>query len=389
MPLLFTLLVGWILCGIEMDIFVPSLPEIQDLYNLSTFRVEWTVAVSCIAHFLTAVIMGSLADKWGYRPMILAGAVAFVAGGIICVSANNFEQLLVGRFFQGMGNASTTTISYLVLTNIYSIEKQQQILGVLNGVIVSSMTAAPVIGSYLALFFGWRGSFTLLCIISIINLLLCYRFIPYHAPHVKDSISIREYKKIFKSKKTLYYILSIGFLVSPYYIFVAMAPILYIDSYGVSLRHFGFYQGSICLIFAIFSFGNGWIIKKLGTRIPVYFSLFCYVIYIIITLSILIFRVEAPLIITISMLVQAIAAVVPCNILYPLMFEILPEAKGKTSAILASVKMLTLSIGVEFASFLYNGTFLMIGLTMLIAGMMSLIFLFKILFQENEIAKLH
>lgn len=389
MQLLIALLLGWILCGIEMDIFVPSLPELQDIYGLSTFAVEWTIGVSCIAHFITAITMGSLADKFGYRPMIITGAISFVIGGIICITSNSFEILLVGRAFQGIGNASTSTISYLVLTNIYSMNKQQEILGFLNGVIVTSMTAAPVIGSYLALFFGWRGSFYLLLILSILNMIFCYLFIPHHTPHGKDTISLREYKKIFKSRKTLYYVLAVGFAVSPYFIFASLAPILYIDSYGISLQHFGLYQGSLCLVFAIFSFSNGWIIRKFGTKKPVYFSLICYIIYLIFSSYILIADINDPVIITSSMFLLSIAVVVPCNILYPLMFEILPESKGKTSAILTSVKMLTLATGVQFASYFYDHTFLMIGITIGTIIFATLFFTYRLLFSENEISKLY
>lgn len=387
--LIFSLLIGWILCGIEMDIFVPSLPELQDIYNLSTFAVEWTIGVSALSHLTTAIAMGSLADKFGYRPMIIAGGVAFVIGGILSVTSNSFEQLLIGRAFQGMGNASTTTISYLVLTNIYSMEKQQQILGFLNGVIVTSMTAAPVLGSYLALFFGWKGGFSLLLIMSILNLVLCYLFIPHHSPHGIDTISLKEYKKIFKSKKTLYYIFSVGFAVSPYFIFAAISPILYIDAYGISLQHFGLYQGSLCLVFAIFSFCSGWIVKKFGTKLPVYISFAFYLIYVIYAFYILAAGINDPIIITTSMLLLSVATIVPCNIIYPMMFNILPESKGKTSAILTSVKMLTLAFGVQFASYFYDHTFLMIGLTIVFIIIASLFFTYQILFKEGEIKNLY
>lgn len=387
--LIFSLLIGWTLCGIEMDIFVPSLPQLQDIYGLSTFAVEWTIGVSALSHLVTAIAMGSLADKFGYRPMILLGGIAFVIGGILSVTSNTFEQLLLGRAFQGMGNASTTTISYLVLTNIYSMDKQQSILGFLNGVIVTSMTAAPVIGSYLAFFFGWRGSFSLLLIISILNIVMCYLFVPSHTPHGKDTISLREYKKIFKSTKTIYYILAVGFSVSPYFIFAALAPILYIDSYGISLQNFGLYQGSLCLIFAIFSFNNGWIIRKFGTKKPVYASLIFYVIYVFYASYILFYRIDNPIIITSSMFLLSAATVVPCNILYPLMFEILPESKGKTSAILTTVKMLVLAIGVQFASYFYEHTFFMIGVTISIVVIATIFFTYKILFSLGEVKKLY
>ena len=99
-------------------------------------------------------------------------------------------------------------------------------------------------------------------------------------------------------------------------------------------------------------------------------------------------RIDDPFIITLSMLIQSIAVVVPCNILYPLMFDILPESKGKTSAILTTVKMLTLAFGVQFASYFYDNTFLMIGITLAMVILAALFFTYKILFSLREVKKL-
>ena len=79
---------------------------------------------------------------------------------------------------QGCGISSVAVLVYVVLADIYSVQEQQRLMGILNGTIALSMAIAPVIGSYVNLFWGWRGNFVLLLIVGLISLILGILFIP-------------------------------------------------------------------------------------------------------------------------------------------------------------------------------------------------------------------
>jgi DHA1 family bicyclomycin/chloramphenicol resistance-like MFS transporter len=388
MSLLFTLLIGWILFGTEMDMFVPSFPELQDVFHLSPFMVEFTITSNLVGHCIACLIIGSLGDRYSYRPVILIGIILFVIGSVFCAFATEYYILILGRFWQGVGIAGTTTLSYLVLTNIYSTEKQQEVLGWLNGVITIAMAFAPVIGSYIALIFHWRGNFIVLLIMGIINLIFSYIYIPDNKPNPLASLSFSGYKVVLQSKKTLYYILTLCFSVTPYWIFIGLSPLLYMNDLGVTLYEFGFYQGSMAALFAIASFSNGFFIRKFGTRKYTYFGIFMAILFIISCSIALIVETKNPLMITVIMHISSLAAIVPSNILYPLMFEEMPDAKGKTSAILTAIRMILIACGVQLAGYFYDGTFMALGI-ILIAGTIAMLwFMYKLLITEGEIEKL-
>jgi DHA1 family bicyclomycin/chloramphenicol resistance-like MFS transporter len=388
MPLLFTLLIGWILFGTEMDMFVPSFPELQDVFHLSPFMVELTIASNLLGHCIACLIIGSLGDRYSYRPVILIGIILFIIGSVFCAFATEYYILILGRFLQGVGIAGTTTLSYLVLTNIYSTEKQQQVLGWLNGVITVVMAIAPVIGSYIALIFHWRGNFVALLIMGIINLIFCYIYIPDNNPNHDASLSLKGYKIVLQSKKTLYYILTICFSVTPYWIFIGISPLLYMNDLGVTLYEFGFYQGSMAALFALASFSNGFFIRKFGTRKYIYFSIFMAISFIILCSIAVILETKNPLVITMLLNILALAEIAPSNILYPLMFEIIPAAKGKTSAVLTATRMIVIACGVQLAGYFYDGTFMYLGIIIIIGTISMLWFMYKLLITEGEIKRL-
>ena len=388
MSLLITLLVGWILFGIEMDMFVPSFPELQQVFNLSPFMVELTLAANFIGHCITCLVIGGLGDRYGYRPIILMGVIIFVFGSILCVFATEYYILIFGRFLQGAGIAGTTTLSYLVITNVYSVEKQQDILGYANGVITIAMAIAPVIGSYIALFFHWRANFLAILIIGIINLICSYIFIPHNPPNPNTSLSFKEYKIIFRSKKTLYYIFTICLSVIPWWIFAGIAPILYMQDMGVTLYEFGFYQGITAVVFSIGSFGNAYIVKIMGTRKYVFFGIAMFILFLILCMTIIIMQIKNPVIITFTMVILAIAELPSSNILYPLMFDTLPEAKAKTSAILNALRMSSIAFGVQLVGYFYDGTFRVLGIVLCVAVSVMILCMYKLLIEEGEIKRL-
>jgi DHA1 family bicyclomycin/chloramphenicol resistance-like MFS transporter len=122
----------------------------------------------------------------------------------------------------------------------------------LNGVKNTSVALAPVLGSYITLYFHWQGNFTALLLLGLIAFFMTILFIPvYKLPEQKQTLSFRGYIPLFQSKPLMLLMTNIIFMFVPYWIFVGMSPLLYMKDLGVSLSHFGYYQGAFALVFAV------------------------------------------------------------------------------------------------------------------------------------------
>ena len=77
-------------------------------------------------------------------------------------------------------------------------------------------------------------------------------FIPtYKLSDHKETLSLRGYIPLFQSKPLMLLMANIIFMFVPYWIFVGMSPLLYMKDLGVSLAHFGYYQGVLAFVFAV------------------------------------------------------------------------------------------------------------------------------------------
>ncbi len=380
MHFLSILLIG-ILEGAEIDLFVPSFPELQSVFALTPFMVQFTLGVNLASQCLMSLVVGNLSDRYGRKPVILMGLLVFILGSIVCVFAGAYWQLLLGRFLQGIGISGPAVLLYVVISDGYPLEKQQQLMGILNGSITIGMACAPVVGSYVNLYFGWQGNFILLLLLGVLCALLASVYIPQIASKSVISNSLKEYIPVFRSRKTLYYVAAVCLLLQSYWIFIGMAPIYFMESLSVPLSEFGFYQGSMAAIFSATSFATGYFLKRYGQKSCFYFSVATFFIFIVAALSLMIFKVENPLLIIIPMQFLAVGTILSVNILWPLSLQALPDAKGRISAVSVSSRLILTAISLQIVSFFYDGTFLAMGIAMCLFTIVGLWTCMKLIYE--------
>lgn len=374
-----------ILTGAEVDLFVPSFPDLQHAFSLSPFMVELMLGINLTAHCITALIVGNLGDRYGRKPVILLGLGTFIIGSIFCVFAAEYWQLLLGRFFQGIGISGPAVLAYTLVADMYSVKKQQEIMGKLNGAITLAMAFAPVLGSYVNLFFSWRGNFVILLLLGFMCFVLTALFVPKGQQNSSIKISLRGYLPILKSRKIIYYTLAICFLVQAYWVFIGISPILYIKDLGVSLKQFGLYQGSLAGVFAIISFSTGYFIEKFGTRNCMIYSILLLVISLFACILLIIYNISTPLIITLAMQLLSMGMIFPINILWPLSIAVIPEAKGMVTALFIFCRLSLTTISLQVVGYFYDNSFGSVGIAICISLILFFIFFYKLLKEDKSI----
>lgn len=377
---LVTIILMDFLAGMEFDLFVPSFPELQGQFSLSPFCVEALLSTNFVGFCLSLFFVGDLADRYGRKPIILIGLIIFIIGSTLCLWTTSYYFLLVGRFLQGVGIAAPATLSFLIIADTYPLKQQQYLMAILNGVMNLSIGFAPVIGSYITLYFHWQGNFVALLFLGLGVLMMTVFFIPsYQLPGHKELPTLHGYFPLFQSKSMRLLIIHIIAQIVPYWIFVGMSPILYMEDLGVSLSHFGYYQGSLAFIFAIGSLVSGLLIKRYDQKKMLYISGQIFIVGFISIALVTIMHIPNPLLITLALLPFIIGQIIPTTVLYPLALNFMPLAKGKVSAVLYSGRLIFTAISLQLAGYFYHGTFRSIGIIILGFIFVTVVTLFFVL----------
>ena len=360
--LFITVILMDLLAGMEFDLFVPSFPELERHFQLTPFWVEATLSVNFIGFCISLFFVGNMADRFGRRPVILTGLVTFVVGSLLCLSAPSFYYLLAGRFLQGVGVAAPAILSFLLIADAFSLKKQQFYLAMLNGVMNISIAIAPVLGSYISLHYHWQGNFTALLLLGISVLILSIMFVPKE--HVRQTTPIG-YKKIFACKPLMLRVAQITVMFVPWWIVVGISPLLYMEDLGVSLSEFGYYQGSLAFFFAIGSIIYGLVMDKFDNKKMLIASNITFIVSCFLLGYLSYIDCKDALAITAIFSIFNLAQIVPTTILFPQCLNWLPDAKGRTSAIIQGGRLILSSIGLQLAGHYYTGSFQNIGLILI------------------------
>jgi DHA1 family bicyclomycin/chloramphenicol resistance-like MFS transporter len=367
------------LWGAEIDLFVPSFPELQSQFNLSPFWVEALLSVNFIGYCLSLFFVGILSDRYGRKPIILVGLVTFIIGSIVCLYGTSYKFLLIGRFFQGVGVAAPAILGFLIIADSYPLKQQQYLLGVLNGVMNISIAIAPVVGSYITIYFHWQGNFMALLILAAMTLVMTAFFVPAHKlPENREPISLSGYASIFRSKPLMLMMTHLVFLFSFWGIFVGIAPLLYVKDLGVSLAHFGYYQGALALVFAVGSVLSGMIVSKYDQKKMLSIAnLICLAGLVTVALGASLYARD-PFLIALALLPFIVGQILPTTIINPLCVNFISKAKGRISAIIQGVRLILMAIGLELAGYYYRGSFRNIGIILGCVIVVSVVTLFFI-----------
>ncbi len=372
-----------LLAGMEFDLFVPSFPELQSQFNLSPSLVEALLSVNFVGYCLSLFFVGVLADRYGRKPIILLGLVIFIVGSILCLLPSSYIFLLIGRFLQGVGIAAPAILSFLIIADSYPLKKQQHLMAILNGIMNASIGIAPVIGSYLTLYFHWQGNFVALLFLGLLTLGMTLFFIPHtKLPEKKEHHSLFGYGSLFQSKPFMFLSMHIILMIVPYWIFVGIAPLLYMEDLGVSLSSFGYYQGSLALVFGLGSICFGFLINRYNPKKLLLLSnqIFLFSLGSIALVTFL--NSSNALLLTLAFLPFVIGQIIPSIVLYPLCVNYIPEAKGRISALLQGSRLILSAISLQLAGYYYQGSFLSTGIILI--GFISLVVLTLFLVLKNK-----
>lgn len=378
-PLILTVIMMDLLAGMEFDLFVPSFPELQQHFNVSAFWIEALLSVNFVGYCLSLCFLGTLADSYGRKPIILSGLLTFFIGSLLCLYAPSYNFLFIGRFLQGLGIAAPAILSFLIIADAYSLKEQQFLVALLNGSMNLAVAAAPIIGSYITLYWHWEGNFLALVILSFITLLMtifCIHIRPISPIHSQT----HGYLSIFRSKPLILLMINLLFIFVPYWIFVGMSPLLYIKALGVNLAHFGYYQGAFALVFATGSIAYGLFIKSYNYD-PIKMlncAIKILVVSLVILITVTIENTRNPLLITLAFLPFIIAQIIPTTILYPLSLNYMPDAKARVSALIQGARLVLTALSLQITSYFYDRTFKNIGIVLIICILIGILTLYLV-----------
>ncbi len=256
-PKLSTLVLLSGLSVLSLNMFLPSLSNIAE-----TFQADYALVALSIAGYLviTAVlmlVMGPLSDRFGRRPVILAGLIVFIVASLGCALAPNIWVFLAFRMFQGTMIAGA--LSPAVIRDMVPPKEAASKIGYVAMAMAVAPMLGPMVGGGLDELFGWRASFATFIVLGVVVLILCWADLgeTNKTPSETFTKQFRTYPELLRSRRFWGYALCMAFSTGAFYAFLSGSPLVAKSSLDLSTATLGFYMGTITGGFGLGSFLSG------------------------------------------------------------------------------------------------------------------------------------
>lgn len=250
---------------VSLNLFLPSLPAMADTFGVSYAAVSFALSGYLAVTAVLQLILGPLSDRYGRRPVMLSALAIFTLGSMGAALTSDIYVFLACRVLQGAMVAGST-ISRAVVRDTKAPQDAAATLATIGAVMALAPMVAPILGGVLDAAFGWRASFWLFTLMGLCLLWLCLRELPEtnHRKQKDFTAQFRAYPDLLSNRVFWGYTLCIACSSGVFFSFLAGAPYVAAQSFGIGPAQIGFAMAATPLGFMI---GNA-ITARLLARVP-------------------------------------------------------------------------------------------------------------------------
>ncbi len=254
-PHIFTLIVITGLGALSMNIFLPSLPAMTEFFDTDYRLMQLSVSLYLGVNAVLQVIIGPISDRFGRRPVILGGVLAFMLATIGCLLATTIEVFLVFRMLQAVIVTGLVLGRAVVRDMHEDAEAASQIGYVTMGMAIVPMIG-PAVGGVLEEAIGWQANFWLLLALGGAIFALLWADLGETAKPQTTSLieQVREYPELLASRRFWGYCAVAAFASGAFFSYLGGAPYVGSEVFQLSSSEVGFYFGAPAVGYF---FGNG------------------------------------------------------------------------------------------------------------------------------------
>ncbi|MBO9353423.1 MFS transporter [Bordetella petrii] len=181
-PLL-ALALGCVMAMLDVTVVNVALPSIAQQLDTPLSGLVWIVDGYTLAFAALLLAAGALSDRYGAKPVYLAGLAVFTLASLLCGAAPSSGLLVAARLLQGLGAALFMPSSLSLLMHAYQgSDVRTRMLSAWSAIITVAATAGPLAGGLLISQFGWRGIFLINLPLGLAGLWLAHTSVARPAP---------------------------------------------------------------------------------------------------------------------------------------------------------------------------------------------------------------
>ncbi len=234
-----------------LNIVVPSLPGLITRLATDAATTQLVLSLYLLSLASAQLLLGPLSDRFGRRPVALAGLALTVLASLAASVAGSIETLIAARVAQAVGASSGIVIGRAMIRDLYERDRAAAMIGLVTTAMVIAPMIAPLVGGVLDMAFGWESIYLFVALAAGLVLVWASVKLPETRAVSQEATPSRlwqDWGVLLRSAKFQGYVLIAALGSAPYFTFLGGGPYVVVTLMGRTAAEYGAW-------FALTSFG--------------------------------------------------------------------------------------------------------------------------------------
>lgn len=257
--------------ALAIDIMLPALQQIGAELGVDDENARQYIVTAYIAGLGGGqLVFGPLSDRFGRRAPLFFGLVLYVSAALIAAISPSFAFILVLRFLQGIGAATTRVIAVSAIRDVFGGRQMAEVLSMVMMVFMVIPVIAPSIGQIIMIFGDWPEIFLAMAVLAVIfgtwaALRLPETLAPENRRELTFSSVTKGFAYVLTNRIALCYTLATTSIFGALFGFISSAQQIYTDTFDLA-DWFPILFAIGAGLMAVSSFTNSRLVGRIGMR---------------------------------------------------------------------------------------------------------------------------
>jgi len=245
---------------LSLNILAPAMPGLIVTFGAEPGVVQLTLSLFLLGMAISQLVLGPLSDRFGRRPVMLAGLALTVVTSFAALAAFSIEGLIVMRTLQAFGATTGIVIGRAVIRDLYNRDRAASMIGWVTMAMVVAPMIAPLIGGAIDTALGWQAIFAFVGLFAAAVLAWTALSLPEtHATPGGESFvrTLHEARSLLASPVFLGYMLVSACNSAMFFTFIGGAPHVVVTIMRRTSAEYGIWFAVISIAYMAGNFAAG------------------------------------------------------------------------------------------------------------------------------------
>lgn len=153
-------------------------PDMAVAFDASQSTILWIINIYTLSLAALLLPLGAVGDRWGRKPVLLAGLATFGTANVVAGFATSAEVMLGARVLSGVGAAMIMPVTLAVITSTFPESERGRAIGVWTGVAGGGGILGMFLSAALVDVATWRWLFVLPVVLVLVAAVMTVRSVP-------------------------------------------------------------------------------------------------------------------------------------------------------------------------------------------------------------------